>query len=76
MKSSDWKRAVGAGVAAVAGLAGLWLVYAIHDGHVDLKAGILSPFSFGSPYAISSVSVDGKGRVRIIGRKFEAMLAG
>ncbi|MFL6628182.1 MAG: maltose ABC transporter permease MalF [Vitreoscilla sp.] len=30
MKSSDWKSAVGVGVAALAGFAGLWLVYAIH----------------------------------------------
>lgn len=36
------------------------LVYAIHDAHVDLRAGILAPFSFGSPYYISSVSEDGK----------------
>jgi hypothetical protein len=36
------------------------LVYAIHDAHVDLRSGIISPFSFGSPYYISSVSEDGK----------------
>jgi hypothetical protein len=36
------------------------LTYALHDGHVDLLAGILSAFSFASPYYISSVSVDGK----------------
>ncbi|QDS71990.1 hypothetical protein FKW77_001622 [Venturia effusa] len=36
------------------------LAYAAHDDHVDLSAGILSVFSFASPYYISSVSVDGK----------------
>jgi hypothetical protein len=36
------------------------VVYGMHDGHVDLRAGILNPFSFGSPWSISSVSVDGK----------------
>lgn len=36
------------------------LTYAAHDAHVDLSAGILSVFTFASPYYISSVSVDGK----------------
>jgi hypothetical protein len=36
------------------------LTYALHDGHVDLLAGILSVFSFASQYYISSVSIDGK----------------
>jgi hypothetical protein len=36
------------------------LAYAAHDDHVDLSAGILSVFTFASPYYISSVSVDGK----------------
>jgi hypothetical protein len=36
------------------------LTYAMHDGHVDVLAGVLSVFSFASPYYISSVSVDGK----------------
>lgn len=36
------------------------LVYRIHDYHVSLSTGILSAFSFGSPYDIMSVSVDGK----------------
>ncbi|KAL1642032.1 hypothetical protein SLS58_005620 [Diplodia intermedia] len=36
------------------------VVYSMHDMHVNLYAGILSVFSFGSPYYISSVSVDGK----------------
>jgi hypothetical protein len=35
------------------------VVYSMHDGHVDLSAGILSLFSFGSPYFVSSVSKDG-----------------
>lgn len=36
------------------------LAYAAHDDHVDLSAGILSVFSFASPYYLSSVSIDGK----------------
>ncbi|KAH8680521.1 hypothetical protein BX600DRAFT_444595 [Xylariales sp. PMI_506] len=36
------------------------LTFAMHDSHVDLRSGILSPFSFGSPYYVSSVSIDGK----------------
>lgn len=36
------------------------LVYSVHDMHVDLWAGILSAFSFGSEYEIVSVSKDGK----------------
>ncbi|KAI1878447.1 uncharacterized protein JN550_000629 [Neoarthrinium moseri] len=36
------------------------LVFAMHDAHVHVRSGILSPFSFGSQWAISSVSVDGK----------------
>ncbi|KAI1502241.1 hypothetical protein F5X99DRAFT_427387 [Biscogniauxia marginata] len=36
------------------------LVYRVHDMHVDLYAGILSAFSFASPYEILSVSADGK----------------
>lgn len=36
------------------------VVYEIHDGHVDLSAGILSLFSFASPYYISSASTNGK----------------
>lgn len=35
------------------------LLYAAHDGHVDLIAGVLAAFSFGSPYDIVSVSLDG-----------------
>jgi hypothetical protein len=35
------------------------LLYAAHDGHLTLFAGILAVFSFGSPYDIVSVSVDG-----------------
>jgi hypothetical protein len=36
------------------------LVNSLHDAHVTLAAGALSAFSFGSPYSISSASVDGK----------------
>ncbi|KAK8119573.1 Peptidase S41 family protein ustP [Apiospora kogelbergensis] len=36
------------------------LVLAIHDAHVNLDIGITSPFVYGSPYSISSVSLDGK----------------
>ena len=35
------------------------LVYASHDGHLSLFAGILAAFNFVSPYDIVSVSVDG-----------------
>lgn len=35
------------------------LVFAIHDGHVELRAGIMSPFWFGSPVSVSSASLDG-----------------
>lgn len=35
------------------------VVQASHDSHVRLDAGALNVFSFGSPYAISSVSTDG-----------------
>lgn len=41
------------------------LTYALKDGHVSLTAGILSAFSFGSPYEITSVSIDGKQAPRI-----------
>jgi hypothetical protein len=36
------------------------LTYALHDSHVYLTSGVLSAFSFGSPYEIVSVSIDGK----------------
>ncbi|KAF2795817.1 hypothetical protein K505DRAFT_301442 [Melanomma pulvis-pyrius CBS 109.77] len=36
------------------------LTYATNDGHVQLTAGALSAFSFGSPFEITSVSADGK----------------
>ena len=36
------------------------LALSMHDGHVDLIAGILHPFSFSAPFEISSVSRDGK----------------
>ncbi|KAF1946298.1 peptidase S41 family protein [Clathrospora elynae] len=41
------------------------LVYAMHDGHVSLNAGILSAFYFASPYEVASVSLDGKQEPRI-----------
>ncbi|KAF2679354.1 hypothetical protein K458DRAFT_408210 [Lentithecium fluviatile CBS 122367] len=36
------------------------LTYALHDGHVQLKAGAMSAFSWGAPFEIASASVDGK----------------
>jgi hypothetical protein len=36
------------------------LMYLAHDGHIALQAGVLAPFSFGSPYALATVSSDGK----------------
>jgi hypothetical protein len=35
------------------------LVYAAHDGHLNLVAGALAVFSFGSPYELVSISPDG-----------------
>ena len=35
------------------------VVLAAHDGHVNVNGGALAVFSFGSAYAISSVSIDG-----------------
>ena len=35
------------------------LVYAMHDSHVTLYSGILLAFSFASPYALISLSIDG-----------------
>jgi hypothetical protein len=35
------------------------LIYAAHDSHLDLIAGILAVFSFASPYDIVSLSIDG-----------------
>ena len=36
------------------------LVHDMHDSHVELDAGALSPFSFTAPFAISAASVDGQ----------------
>ena len=36
------------------------LIYSAHDAHLTLDAGILSAFSFASPYYIVSVSSDGQ----------------
>lgn len=36
------------------------LIYSAHDAHLHLDAGILSAFSFASPYYIVSVSSDGQ----------------
>ena len=35
------------------------LIYAAHDGHLSLNAGVLAVFSFGSPKALGSISIDG-----------------
>lgn len=35
------------------------LLYATHDAHVNLYAGILAAFTFASPYDIVSLSIDG-----------------
>jgi hypothetical protein len=37
----------------------------MRDGHASLNAGILSAFSFASPYELASVSIDGKQEPRI-----------
>ncbi|KAK8008103.1 hypothetical protein PG991_010654 [Apiospora marii] len=37
-----------------------YLIYQVHDTHVDLSAGVLAAFTFGSPYSIMSASIDGK----------------
>ncbi|KZL85547.1 peptidase s41 family protein, partial [Colletotrichum incanum] len=37
-----------------------YLVYSVHDAHVDLASGILSAFSFASPYSLVTASIDGK----------------
>ncbi|KAI9654678.1 MAG: hypothetical protein M1821_005885 [Bathelium mastoideum] len=41
------------------------LIYSIHDAHVDLYAGILSAFTFASPYDIVLVSIDGSTSLSI-----------
>ena len=35
------------------------VIYSAHDSHLSLNAGALAVFTFGSQYALSSVSVDG-----------------
>ena len=35
------------------------LLYSAHDAHLQLYSGILAAFSFGSPYELVSVSLDG-----------------
>ncbi|MCK9686452.1 maltose ABC transporter permease MalF [Scleromatobacter humisilvae] len=48
MNSFDWKRAVGAGVAAIVALGGLWLVFAIHAaGQPMLALGALALIAAG-----------------------------
>lgn len=49
------------------------VVYEIKDAHVDLRAGILAPFSFASPWQIAAVSVDGVAapQVYITGEFFQ-----
>jgi hypothetical protein len=41
------------------------LINQMHDGHVSLNAGALSPFTFASPYGLISASVDGKSVPKI-----------
>ncbi|KAK1659934.1 peptidase S41 family protein [Colletotrichum godetiae] len=41
------------------------LVYSVHDAHVDLAAGILSAFSFSSPWSLVTASIDGKETPKI-----------
>ncbi|GAB7350679.1 hypothetical protein MBLNU459_g1242t1 [Dothideomycetes sp. NU459] len=41
------------------------LIYSVHDAHVNLVGGILAAFSFGSPYDLVTVSVDGKQDPRV-----------
>ncbi|KAL4967677.1 peptidase S41 family protein [Aspergillus stella-maris] len=41
------------------------LLNAAHDEHLFMSGGALSPFTFGSPYAIASVSVDGIALPRV-----------
>jgi hypothetical protein len=41
------------------------LLYATHDSHVDLVAGVLAAFTFASPYDIVSVSLDGVQRPKV-----------
>jgi hypothetical protein len=36
------------------------LIYSAHDGHLDISAGVLSAFQFGSPTELVSLSLDGK----------------
>ena len=36
------------------------LLYSAHDSHLQLYAGLLSAFTFGSPYELVSVSLDGE----------------
>ena len=41
------------------------LIYSTHDSHVELIAGILGVFSFGTQYTIASVSMDGTSLPKI-----------
>jgi hypothetical protein len=36
------------------------LIYTARDAHLDISAGVLSAFQFGSPYELVSLSLDGK----------------
>ncbi|GKT51059.1 LOW QUALITY PROTEIN: peptidase S41 family protein ustP [Colletotrichum spaethianum] len=42
-----------------------YLVYSVHDAHVDLYAGILSVFSYASPVPLVAASIDGKKAPKI-----------
>lgn len=52
------------------------VIYATHDAHMTLSAGILSAFTFGSPYSIVSASTDGieLPKVYIEGRSHPELL--
>lgn len=36
------------------------LIYSAHDAHLKLIAGVLAPFTFGLPFEVASISLDGK----------------
>ena len=58
-------------------IAVLNLVYSAHDGHTYFYGGASSVFSFGSPFEISSVSVDGvkPPQVFITGKSYAIYIA-
>ncbi|GKT89011.1 peptidase S41 family protein [Colletotrichum tofieldiae] len=50
-----------------------YLVYSVHDAHVDLFAGVLSAFSFASPYPLVTASINGKEIPKVYFAKFAAL---